>query len=164
MRHIVHNYHYYHIFVISFSRLFRVHMYIVILMSLQRVSTTAAARPGHSPLGPTWLRSTLPPDLRNVLETSLSRHWPETPWWSGRASLVLPHMVNHIDPNSKDPRIDVYCVINDDYSDVIMSVTVSEITSVSTVCSGADQRKHQSSASLAFARGIHWWIPFAKGR
>ena len=27
----------------------------------------------------------------------------------------------------------------------------------STVCSGADQRKHQSSASLAFVRGIHWW-------
>ena len=27
----------------------------------------------------------------------------------------------------------------------------------STACSGADQRKHQSSASLAFVRGIHWW-------
>ena len=27
----------------------------------------------------------------------------------------------------------------------------------STVCSGADQRRHQSSASLAFVRGIHWW-------
>ena len=26
----------------------------------------------------------------------------------------------------------------------------------STVCSGADQRKHQSSATLAFARRIHW--------
>ena len=26
----------------------------------------------------------------------------------------------------------------------------------STVYSGADQRKHQSSASLAFVRGIHW--------
>ena len=25
------------------------------------------------------------------------------------------------------------------------------------VCSGADQRKHQSSASLAFVRGIHRW-------
>ena len=25
------------------------------------------------------------------------------------------------------------------------------------VCSGADQRKHQSSASLAFVLGIHWW-------
>ena len=27
----------------------------------------------------------------------------------------------------------------------------------STVCSGADQRKHQSSASLAFVGGIHQW-------
>ena len=28
----------------------------------------------------------------------------------------------------------------------------------STVCSGADQRKHQSSASLAFVGGIHRWL------
>ena len=27
----------------------------------------------------------------------------------------------------------------------------------STVCSGANQRKHQSPASLAFVRGIHRW-------
>ena len=47
------------------------------------------------------------------------------------------------------------------YSDVIMNMMASQITSVSivysTVCSGADQRKHQSSASLAFVRGIHRW-------
>ena len=40
-----------------------------------------------------------------------------------------------------------------------MSVMAHQITGVSivrsTVCSGADQRKHQSSASLAFVRGIH---------
>ena len=40
-----------------------------------------------------------------------------------------------------------------------MSAVVSQITSISIVCStvssGADQRKHQSS--LAFVRGIHWW-------
>ena len=39
---------------------------------------------------------------------------------------------------------------------------VSQITGISfvcsTVCSGADQRKYQSSASLAFVRGIHWWM------
>ena len=44
-------------------------------------------------------------------------------------------------------------------SDVIMSATASQITGLSmvssTVCWGADQRKHQSSASLAFVRGIH---------
>ena len=45
------------------------------------------------------------------------------------------------------------------YNDVIMSAIASKITSVSivysTICSGADRRKHQSSASLAFVRGIH---------
>ena len=45
------------------------------------------------------------------------------------------------------------------YNDVIMSAIASQITSLmivfSTVYSDADQRKHQSSASLAFVRGIH---------
>ena len=45
------------------------------------------------------------------------------------------------------------------YSDAIMSAIVSQSSGVSivysTVCSGADQRKHQSTASLAFVRGIH---------
>ena len=47
------------------------------------------------------------------------------------------------------------------YSDVIMGAMASQITSLtivySTVYSGADQRKHQSSASLSFVRGIHRW-------
>ena len=45
--------------------------------------------------------------------------------------------------------------------DVMMSAMASQITGVSIVCSiacsGADQSKHQSSASLAFVGGIHWW-------
>ena len=45
------------------------------------------------------------------------------------------------------------------YDDVIMGAMASQITSLmivySTVYSGADQRKHQSSASLAFVWGIH---------
>ena len=47
------------------------------------------------------------------------------------------------------------------YSDVIMSTMTSQITSLtvvhSIVYSDADQRKHRSSASLAFVRGIHRW-------
>ena len=39
------------------------------------------------------------------------------------------------------------------YNDVIMSEMASQITSVSVVGSGADQRKYQSSASLAFCAG-----------
>ena len=47
------------------------------------------------------------------------------------------------------------------YNDVIMSAMASQITSpmivYSTVYSGADQRKHQSSTSLAFVRGKYRW-------
>ena len=47
------------------------------------------------------------------------------------------------------------------YSNIIMSMMSSQITSVFIVCptvdSGADQRKHQSSVSLTFVRGIHRW-------
>ena len=45
------------------------------------------------------------------------------------------------------------------YGDVIMGAKASQITSLtivySTVYSDSDQRKHQSSASLASVRGIH---------
>ena len=56
-----------------------------------------------------------------------------------------------------------YCLayISLHYSDVIMGAMASQITSLtnvySTVYSGADQRKHQSSASLAFVRAFHRW-------
>ena len=56
------------------------------------------------------------------------------------------------------------------YNDVIMTTMASQITSLmvvySTVYSDADQRKHQSSASLAFVWGIHRdrWIPRTKGQ
>ena len=51
-----------------------------------------------------------------------------------------------------------------------MTTMASQITSLtvvySTVYSDADQRKHQSSASLAFVWGIHRdrWIPRTKGQ
>ena len=56
------------------------------------------------------------------------------------------------------------------YNDVIMTTMASKTTSLtvvySTVYSDADQRKHQSSASLAFVWGIHRdrWIPRTKGQ
>ena len=58
----------------------------------------------------------------------------------------------------------------DHYADVIMIEMASQITSLtvvySIVHSGADQSKHQSSASLAFVWGIHRdrWIPRTKGQ
>ena len=51
------------------------------------------------------------------------------------------------------------------YTDVIMTTMASQITSLTVVYSidhsGADQRKYQSSASVAFVWGIHQdrWIP-----
>ena len=56
------------------------------------------------------------------------------------------------------------------YNDVMMTTMASQITSLtvvySTVYSDGDQRKHQSSASLAFVWGIHRdrWIPRTKGQ
>ena len=56
------------------------------------------------------------------------------------------------------------------YNDVIMTTMASQITGLtvvySTVYSDADQRKHQSSAPLAFVWGIHRdrWIPRKKGQ
>ena len=52
------------------------------------------------------------------------------------------------------------------YSDVIMDTMESQITSLTIVYSAADQRKYQSSASLAFVRGIHRWrgIPRTNGQ
>ena len=52
-----------------------------------------------------------------------------------------------------------FCRRHFHYSDVIMGAMASQITSLTivywTVNSGADQRKHLSSTSLAFMRGIH---------
>ena len=48
------------------------------------------------------------------------------------------------------------------YCDIIMSMMTSQITRVSivysTVCSGAEQRKYQSSMTLALLIGNHWWL------
>ena len=53
------------------------------------------------------------------------------------------------------------CVLSLHYNGVIMSTMASQITSLaivySTVYSGTDERKHQSSGSLAFVRGVHRW-------
>ena len=56
---------------------------------------------------------------------------------------------------------DIYWLFSVDYhyDDVIMTMLASQITSLtvvySIVYSGVNQRKHQSSASLAFVREIH---------
>ena len=60
-------------------------------------------------------------------------------------------------PPTQDTHHRRYIAYHQD--DVIMSTIASQITSLtifySTIYSGADQSKHQSSASLAFVWGIH---------
>ena len=65
---------------------------------------------------------------------------------------------------SKIQLITFYCSLLEwleHYRNVIMSVMASQIISLTIVYwivySGTDQRKHQSSASLAFVGGIHRW-------
>ena len=69
-------------------------------------------------------------------------------------SLMAPsHKLNQCGPRLLTPY---------HYGDVIMTAMPSQITGVwivyPAVCSGRDQRKHQSSISLAFVRGIHRWM------
>ena len=58
-----------------------------------------------------------------------------------------------------DRHLMCFDIINSHYIYVIMGAMASQITSLTIVYSilysGADQRKHQSPASLAFVRGIH---------
>ena len=58
----------------------------------------------------------------------------------------------------------MYCasnILHHNYNGVIMSAMAPQISSLtivhSTAYSGADRRKHQISAPLAFVRGIHRW-------
>ena len=81
----------------------------------------------------------------------------QTPWGlTGRAWLQAgaQQAVIAVDPSFNSLGID-------SRNDVIMSIMASQLTSLtivySTVYSGVDQRKHQSSAILAFVRGIHQW-------
>ena len=76
--------------------------------------------------------------------------------WFANNEAILSHRIWHND--------DILTEISEKmfhYSDVRMGTMGSQNTSLtvvySTVYSGADQRKHQSSASLAFVRGIHRW-------
>ena len=68
-------------------------------------------------------------------------------------------LVGPLVPNPKSWEVWPDSYAHGHYDDVTMSMVASQITSLtmvySAVYSGADQRKHQSSVSLAFVRGIH---------
>ena len=86
-------------------------------------------------------------------------------WWHGytvRVTGGFPYMASSMQTSSWAYVWLIYQgwqFQSSHYSDTIMNAMESQITGVSivysTVCSGGDQRKHQSSASLVFVRGIH---------
>ena len=84
------------------------------------------------------------------------------PLWSGRGRAgkkVTAFTFFRCPTVSWPMRNAMVCAKNTHYDDVIMDAIASQITSLtivySYVYSGADQSKHQSSASLAFVWGIH---------
>ena len=91
---------------------------------------------------------------QNLLKWLMDRCQP------GHRLLSKPMMIELITETDTNTWFNLVQMM-DGYSDVIMSSIASQITGVSivylTVCSGADQRKHQSAASLASVRGIHRW-------
>ena len=92
--------------------------------------------------------------------------WSKYTWSSGLTKVILfkgtdwyTDLVHSTTRGFQETHSDDETHIH--YCDVIMSAIASQITGVSiaylTFCSGADQRKHQRSASLAFVRGIYRW-------
>ena len=78
------------------------------------------------------------------------------PWWQ-----LHSLMPRNLQTNQASEWLTLLEIAPVHHCGVIMGAMASQITSLtivySTVYSGADQRKHQSSASLAFVRGIHRW-------
>ena len=84
--------------------------------------------------------------------------WHVTPWWCNYS--YTPHLQLQFNQTAVEVTVwEGNCTHVFHNVDVIMGTMASQITSLtivySTVYSDADQRKHQSSASLAFVRGIH---------
>ena len=108
-----------------------------------------------------FITSSLRP-LSAVFITALSAGPAGLIRWGSGSTPITQHAWSNIGPHC------AACKIH--YIDVIMTTMGSQITSLtvvySTVYSDADQRKHQSSASLAFVWGIQWdrWIPRTKGQ
>ena len=80
-------------------------------------------------------------------------------WSLGASKHIVAQMV--YETNIRNITIARILSILIHYDDVITGAIASQITTLtivySAVYSGANQRKHQRSASLAFVRGIHRW-------
>ena len=92
----------------------------------------------------------------NIETDGMPASRPPSKWlWCDSNCVIIWHHTRYL------PLIPTLQVYPTHCSDVIISAMASQITSLtivySTVYSDADQRKHQSSASLAFVGGIHRW-------
>ena len=87
--------------------------------------------------------------------TSYKRAWK----YASILKMILSKALKRRSPVVMQNSFDSLEVTRFHYNDVMMGTLASQITSLtivySIVYSDADQRKHQSSASLAFVRGIH---------
>ena len=96
--------------------------------------------------------------LTGVIAAELRRDLPIWKWHS----IGIPYF-NNGDKSGNNHHTSSFTRKNifHHYDDVIMSAIASQTTRLTivywSVYSGADQRKHQSSTSLAFVHGIHWW-------
>ena len=79
----------------------------------------------------------------------------------GQQSNARRGPANHRNQRNKHVGLPLVWALWKKNNGVIMTAMSSQIIVVSivysTVCYGTDQRKHRSSASLAFVRGIHQW-------
>ena len=80
---------------------------------------------------------------------------------NGHDFVVVAAFLSHSRKKTVTPQLDKMLQNKCCFSHIIMSTMASQVTSrtvvYSTVYSGVDQRKYQSSASLAFVEGIHRW-------
>ena len=135
-----------------------------------------AAAENDSRLGPTWDRLYIYSQRRvttsfvQTLENVTTQHWKISVYVSMEISVSFVHALQDITTNVHGALCVTFpgefmckwrmChdrvarTLHRHYDDVIMSTIASQITSLtivySTIYSGADQSKHQSSASLAF--------------
>ena len=117
-----------------------------------------------SPSGTYWKQYSL--TIRWFWEYACNYWLSYTYYYTVQCLSKFVHYVRTISSNGQTPErnhlhgmLDTAIKSFSHYNDVTMGSIASQITSLtvvySAVYSGANQRKHQSSASLAFVRGIH---------
>ena len=126
------------------------------------VQIMAWRRPGDKPLSdPWWLvywRIYASLGLNELKSEWVFASQYNACWWPGdaRSQGINQYMV--LTRDIPGPRGKIW-YSKFHYSDVIMGAIASQITGLTIayaiIYSGADQRKHQSSVSLALVRGIH---------